>query len=78
MLSVSRLVFVQVLGRDRFARRVLVYGAGAKAAEVQNVRVRQDLRNFQVVGYILTEGCQAGSARRVAPESRQFPARFRA
>jgi hypothetical protein len=59
MLSISRLVFVQVLGRDRFARRVLVFGAGAKAAEVQNVRVRQDLRNFQVVGYIPTEGCTA-------------------
>jgi sugar transferase (PEP-CTERM system associated) len=56
MLSVSRLMFVQVFGRDRFARRVLVFGAGAKAAEVQNVRVRQDLRNFQVVGYVPTEG----------------------
>jgi sugar transferase (PEP-CTERM system associated) len=58
MLAVSRLMFVQVFGRDRFARRVLVYGAGTKAAEVQNVRVRQDLRNFQVVGYIPTEGAK--------------------
>lgn len=57
LLATSRLMFVQVLGRERFARRVLVYGAGAKAAEVQNVRVRQDLRNFQIVGYVPTEGC---------------------
>ena len=69
MLSVSRLVFVQVLGRDRFARRVLVFGAGAKAAEVQNVRVRQDLRNFQVVGYVPTEG----AAPEVPPEWRLNP-----
>jgi sugar transferase (PEP-CTERM system associated) len=57
MLATSRLLFVQVLGRERFARRVLVYGVGAKAAELQNLRVRQDLRGFQVVGYVPTEGC---------------------
>nr|WP_276611008.1 TIGR03013 family XrtA/PEP-CTERM system glycosyltransferase [Wenzhouxiangella sp. XN24] len=66
LLATSRLVFVQVVGRERFARRVLVYGAGAKAAEVQNVRVRQDLRNFQVVGYVPTEGSTA----KVPPEAR--------
>jgi sugar transferase (PEP-CTERM system associated) len=58
MLATSRLVFVQVVGRDRFARRVLVYGTGAKAAELLNLRVRQDLRGFQVVGYVPTEGCK--------------------
>jgi sugar transferase (PEP-CTERM system associated) len=58
LLATSRLVFVQVVGRERFARRVLVYGAGAKAAELQNLRVRQDLRGFHVVGYVPTEGCK--------------------
>lgn len=57
LLAVSRILFVQVLGRERFARRVLVYGVGTKAAELQNLRVRQDLRGFQVVGYVPTEGC---------------------
>lgn len=57
LLAVSRVLFVQVLGRERFARRVLVYGIGDKAAELQNLRVRQDLRGFQVVGYVPTEGC---------------------
>jgi sugar transferase (PEP-CTERM system associated) len=56
LLAASRLLFVLVLGRERFARRVLVYGAGAKAAEVQNIRVRQDLCNYNVVGYVPTEG----------------------
>lgn len=57
LLAVSRVLFVQVLGRERFARRVLVYGIGRKAAELQNLPVRQDLRGFQVVGYVPTEGC---------------------
>jgi sugar transferase (PEP-CTERM system associated) len=58
LLAISRLVFVQLVGRERFARRVLVYGVGAKAAELQNLRVRKDLRGFEVVGYVPTEGCQ--------------------
>jgi sugar transferase (PEP-CTERM system associated) len=57
MLALSRVLFVQVLGRERFARRVLVYGAGKKAAELQDLRVRLDLRGFQVIGYVPTEGC---------------------
>ena len=57
LLAVSRILFVQVFGRERFARRVLVYGAGQKAADLLNVRVRQDLRGFQIIGYVPTEGC---------------------
>ena len=58
LLALSRILFVQVLGRERFARRVLVYGAGNKAAGLQDLRVRQDLRGFEVVGYVPTEGCK--------------------
>jgi sugar transferase (PEP-CTERM system associated) len=65
LLGLTRVLFVQALGRDRFARRILVYGTGSRAAELRDVRVRQDLRGFQVVGYVPTEG----SDRRVDPES---------
>ncbi len=63
-LGLSRVLFVLALGRERFARRVVVYGCGERAAELRDVRVRQDLRGFQVVGYVNTEG----GTRRVAPE----------
>lgn len=64
LLGVSRVLYVRALGRDRFARRVLVYGTGKRANELGNVRVRQDLRGFQVVGFVPTDGC----ARAIAPE----------
>jgi sugar transferase (PEP-CTERM system associated) len=65
LLGLTRLLFVQALGRDRFARRILVYGTGARAAELRDVRVRQDLRGFQVVGFVPTDGGE----RRVGLES---------
>jgi sugar transferase (PEP-CTERM system associated) len=64
VLGVSRMLYVQALGRDRFARRVLVYGVGSRAGELRDVRVRQDLRGFRVVGFVPTEGCK----RKVAVE----------
>jgi sugar transferase (PEP-CTERM system associated) len=64
LLGLTRVIYVQVLGRDRFARRVLVYGTGGRARDLGNVRVRHDLRGFQVVGFVPTEG----DTRKVAPE----------
>jgi sugar transferase (PEP-CTERM system associated) len=64
LLGVSRVLYVRALGRDRFARRVLVYGAGKRASELGAVRVRQDLRGFQVIGYVPTDN----DARAIAPE----------
>jgi len=64
LLGLTRIFFVQALGRDRFARRVLVYGSGKRADELRDVRVRQDLRGFQVIGFVPTEG----GSRSVAPE----------
>jgi sugar transferase (PEP-CTERM system associated) len=80
LLVISRVLFVKGLGRERFARRVLVYGAGTKACELQNVQVRKDLRGFEVVGYVPTEGClsQVPVALHVSPgESlREFVLRY--
>ena len=59
LLGASRVLFVRALGRDRFARRVLVYGSGRRAADLGDVRVRQDLRGFRVLGYVPTEGDRA-------------------
>ena len=55
LLAISRVLFVMALGRDRFARRVLVIGAGEKASDLRNIRVRQDLRGFEVVGFMPTD-----------------------
>jgi FlaA1/EpsC-like NDP-sugar epimerase len=60
LLGLTRLLFVQALGRDRFARRILVYGTGSRAAELRDVRVRQDLRGFQVVGSCRPTAASAG------------------
>jgi sugar transferase (PEP-CTERM system associated) len=69
LLALSRALFITLLGRDRFARRVLVYGCGERAKELRDIRVRQDLRDYEVFGFIPTEGCFAHPAveRRIAP-----------
>lgn len=69
LLGVSRALFVRVLGPDRFSRRVLVYGCGIRARELRQVRVRKDLLGYQVVGFVLTEGCP----RPAAPEQYILP-----
>lgn len=64
LVMLSRIAFVRLLGAERFARRVIVMGAGHRAAELRSVRVRQDLRGFEVVGFLPTEG----SSSHVPPE----------
>ena len=71
LLSLSRVLYVRALGRARFARRVLVYGTGKRAGELSDVRVRQDLRGFQVVGYVPTDN----RSHAVAPERCLSPPR---
>jgi sugar transferase (PEP-CTERM system associated) len=55
---VLRAAFDTLVNEDLFKRRVLVYGAGRRAASIANLRRRSDRRGFMVVGYILTEGDQ--------------------
>jgi sugar transferase (PEP-CTERM system associated) len=57
---ILRTVFDTFVNEDLFKRRVLVYGAGRRAASIANLRRRSDRRGFMVVGYILAEGDQDG------------------
>ncbi len=55
-LLASRVVFVRVVDQARFKRRVLVYGAGASAAAVANLRRATDRRGFRLVGFVRPPG----------------------
>ena len=45
-----------VLDRDVLRRRVLVFGAGRRAAHIARLRRRADRRGFRLVGYVPGEG----------------------
>lgn len=49
---VVRAIFSRVVDQDTFKRRVLVYGAGQRAAAISKLRRRVDRRGFVVVGYV--------------------------
>jgi sugar transferase (PEP-CTERM system associated) len=51
-----RLLFERVLDQDILKRRVLVYGAGQRAASLLQLRRRVDQRGFKLVAFIATEG----------------------
>ena len=51
-----RLLFEQLLDQDVFKRRVLVYGAGQRAASLLQLRRRVDQRGFKLIAFIATEG----------------------
>lgn len=51
-IVISRIVFVRVVNQEIFKRRVLVYGVGAAANSVANLRRSADRRGFQLVGFI--------------------------
>jgi sugar transferase (PEP-CTERM system associated) len=53
---VARLLFERIVDQDLFKRRVLVYGAGIRAASLLDLRRRADQRGFRIVGFIATEG----------------------
>lgn len=55
--SLMRLAFARVVDQDVFKRRVLVWGAGDRAATIgQRLRRRTDQRGFLVAGYVGTPG----------------------
>ena len=49
---ISRLVFASAVDQEIFKRRVLVYGAGAAAASVANLRRSADRRGFLLTGFV--------------------------
>ncbi len=51
-IAIVRALFFSVVDEDLFKRRVLVYGAGGKAASILNMRRRSDLRGFKLIGFI--------------------------
>jgi len=51
-----RLLVERVLDQDVFKRRVLVYGAGQRAASLLELRRRIDQRGFKLVAFVATEG----------------------
>jgi sugar transferase (PEP-CTERM system associated) len=58
-LAVTRLIFLLVVDEEFFKRRVLVWGAGRRAACIETrLRRRTDRRGFRVVGYVRAPGDQ--------------------
>jgi sugar transferase (PEP-CTERM system associated) len=56
LLGVVRWAFESLVDEQIFKRRVLVYGAGRRAASLGDLRRRHDRRGFQVVGYVASAG----------------------
>jgi sugar transferase (PEP-CTERM system associated) len=52
----SRLVFARAVDQEIFKRRVLVYGAGASATAVADLRRSADRRGFFLAGFVLPPG----------------------
>jgi sugar transferase (PEP-CTERM system associated) len=55
-LAIARIVFARVVGDEIFRRRVLVYGAGKRAARILELRRRSDQRGFRVVLFVPAVG----------------------
>lgn len=53
---VVRVVFDTLVDEEVFKRRVLVYGAGKRAASIARLRRRSDRRGFTVIGYVPADG----------------------
>ncbi len=56
VLGVVRLLFERVVDESIFKRRVLVYGAGTRAASLLELRRRSDQRGFQVIAFVAADG----------------------
>lgn len=56
LLAATRLLFERIVDQDTFRRRVLVFGAGRRAASLLELRRRSDTRGFRIVGFIPSEG----------------------
>jgi sugar transferase (PEP-CTERM system associated) len=53
---VVRTIFDTLVDEDVFKRRVLIYGAGRRAASIARLRRRSDRRGFITLGYVVAEG----------------------
>lgn len=51
-VTVSRVIFSQVVDENFFKRRVLVYGAGMSASAIAGLRRRADRRGFVLAGFV--------------------------
>ncbi len=49
-------VYSQFWPVDTFSKRILIFGSGAHAASIGNLRRRSDRRSFKLVGYFRAEG----------------------
>ena len=54
--TVVRVAFDRLVDENVFKRRVLIYGAGKRAASIVRLRRRSDRRGFFVVGYLAADG----------------------
>lgn len=52
LVLLARAIARGVIDEDMFKRKVLVYGAGANAARIMQLRRRADQRGFKVVGFV--------------------------
>src|SRR5205823_6371246 len=60
-LVLTRLAFLRVVDGDMFKRRVLVWGAGARAATIaKRLRRSTDQRGFKIVGHVRAPGDGVG------------------
>lgn len=55
-LVATRLLFERIVDQELLKRRVVVYGAGRRAASLLELRRRSDTRGFRIVAFIPTEG----------------------
>ena len=56
VIGTIRAVFLEVVDTSTFKKRVLVYGAGKTAAQIDSkLRRKSDRRGFDIVGYILID-----------------------
>jgi sugar transferase (PEP-CTERM system associated) len=56
-LALTRFLFVNLVDEEIFKRRVLIWGAGERAASIgKRLRRRSDQRGFRIVAYIRTPG----------------------
>jgi sugar transferase (PEP-CTERM system associated) len=56
LVGALRFLFLSLVDREAFRRRVLVFGAGQRAATLLTLRRRSDQRGFRIVGFIPAPG----------------------
>jgi sugar transferase (PEP-CTERM system associated) len=56
LLGSARMAFEKLVDHEAFRRRVLVYGAGDRAASLLKLRRRSDQRGFRIAGFIPAPG----------------------